>query len=513
MPSNAVNPTEVELKLLLPNADAQAIEQTLAHLPALAATQPRQQWLWNRYYDTAAQALRRQRSALRLRCVSAQPWLAMADGQLPQGKWIQTFKTAGVSQGGLSRRGEWETVVADGALDRAALDKTPWTDFDPDGLLFGQLQPCFDTRCRRTTWRLCLDEVSWIEVALDVGTIVAGDQELPLLELELELQAGEPQALFDLARAIASTIAVLPCDASKAERGYALAQGVVHAPARARAIHLPARIEPLAAAQHTMSEMLEQFTRNLAGLLQSDAPELVHQARVAWRRWRSAERLFRPWLADAPERAALHPLLAALGELRDLDVALTETLPAWVGAYVGDDPARAQLTEQAQTCLQQAAGVQRERARVLLAQPATGLGLLALAQWLHQLPAQRASEDEARHKAGRDWARARSAKLLRRLQRAVEAGMAADATARQQHAARLLAKRARYSFEALSDLLPEDKARRWIKQASAVQARIGAERDLLRAIELLHEVGAGAGLLEFLRGVAAARQHGGRGPG
>ena len=508
-----MNPTEVELKLLLPGADAQAVEQTLARLPAFAAATPRQQWLWNRYYDTAAQALRRQRSALRLRCVSAQPWPAMADGQPPRGEWIQTFKTAGISQGGLSRRGEWETAVAGGTLDRAALNATPWADFDTDGLLFGQLQPCFDTRCSRTTWLLQLADDSRIEVALDVGTIAAGSQGLPLLELELELQAGEPQVLFELARAIAAAVAVLPCDASKAERGYGLAQGVVNAPARARAIHLPARIEPLAAAQQTMSEMLEQFTRNLAGLLQSDAPELVHQARVAWRRWRSAERLFRPWLAGSPERAALRPLLAALGELRDLDVAQTETLPTWTCAYAGDDPARARLVEQAQTRLRQAASAQRERARTLLAQPATGLGLLGLAQWLHELPAHRAAQDETQRKAGRDWARARSAKLLRRLRRAVEAGTAADATARQQHDARLLAKRARYSFESLSDLLPEDKARRWIKQASAVQARIGAERDLLRAIELLQEVGECAGLLEFLRGVAAARQHGGPGPG
>ena len=197
-------------------------------------------------------------------------------------------------------------------------------------------------------------------------------------------------------------------------------------------------------------------------------------------------------------------------------MARTETLPAWSDAYAGDDPVRAQSGEQALAHLSQAASQQRERVRALLAQPATGLALLALAQWLHELSepdATRQSQEEAHRKASRDWARARSAKLLRRLHRAVETGTAANATAQQQHDARLLAKRARYSVETLSDLLPETKARRWIKQASRVQTRIGAERDLLRAIELLHEVGESPGLLEFLRGVAAARQHGGRGPG
>ena len=69
-----MNPTEVELKLLLPGTDALTVEQTLSLMPAMAACTPRRQWLWNRYYDTTEQALRQQRSALRLRCVSDQPW-------------------------------------------------------------------------------------------------------------------------------------------------------------------------------------------------------------------------------------------------------------------------------------------------------------------------------------------------------------------------------------------------------------------------------------------------------
>lgn len=502
-----MNPTEVELKLLLPGADAATVEQTLSRLPALAGCTPQRQWLWNRYYDTPSQALRQQRSALRLRCVSSQPWPETAANQPPTGEWIQTFKTAGISQGGLSRRGEWESAVASGELDRRALAATPWSALDPEGELFAQLQPCFDTRCRRTTWQLQQADGSRIELALDVGEIAAAGQLLPMLELELELQAGMPQALFGLAQQIAAEVAVLPCDASKAERGYALAQGVTHAPARARATHLPAGVAPRAAAQQAMGEMLEQFTRNLSALLQADDPELVHQARVAWRRWRSAERLFRPWMPGLADRSGLRPLLDALGTLRDLDVARHETLPGWIECYAEGDSRRSKQADRALEQLEQAGQAQRETVRALLAQASTGLGLLGLAHWLHGLSDLPAQPDAGRRKAERDWARERSARLLRRLHQVMESASAKDATEPQQHQARLLAKRARYSFETLFDLLPRKKAGRWVRESSRVQARIGAERDLLRAIELLRQTGDGGGLLDFLRGVAAARRH------
>ncbi|MEO0002981.1 MAG: hypothetical protein RLZZ22_673 [Pseudomonadota bacterium] len=502
-----MNPTEVELKLLLPGADALTVEQTLSLVPALAACAPRRQWLWNRYYDSPAQALRQQRGALRLRCVSDQPWPDTDPGQPPRGAWIQTFKTAGVSRGGLSQRGEWESEVASGALDPAALAATPWSTLDPTGELFDQLQPCFDTRCRRTTWLLRQADGSRIEIALDIGEIAAAGQVLPLLEIELELQAGMPQALFELARQIASEIAVLPCDASKAERGYALAQGLNHGPARARATHLPAGVAPLAAAQQAMGEMLEQFTRNLAGLLRGDDPELVHQARVAWRRWRSAERLFRPWLTELAPRGQLLPLLDALGQLRDLDVACDETLPGWSTAYAEGDPGRLELACQTLDRMAAAARTQRATTRALLAQPGTGLGLLGLAQWLHELSGSTGERDAPRRKADRDWARERSARLLRRLHRSIENSDRDGAAEPQQHQTRLLAKRVRYGVETLLDLLPKKKASRWLRESSRVQARIGAERDLLRAIALLQQQTAGGGLLDFLRGVAAARHH------
>ncbi|HEY9095422.1 MAG TPA: inorganic triphosphatase, partial [Hydrogenophaga sp.] len=352
--------SEIELKLLLPGADASDIENRLRALPALARRKAQTQWLWNRYYDTTDASLRMQRSALRLRCVSDTPWETTRRGAMPQGDWIQTFKSAGTSVGGLSTRGEWESRQASGALNERALRETPWRRMDPDGQLFAALRPCFDTRSRRTTWQLQRHQGAWIEVALDVGDIVANGQSMPILELELELKRGPAESLFSLAHTIAQTIAVLPCDVSKAERGYQWAQGLAHRPRMANEIALDRHATPLQAAQAALADAYEQITRNLAGLLEADDPELVHQARVGWRRWRSAVWLFSPWTQPMPDATAMKPLLKALGQLRDLDVLQGETLAAWLPTFIEGDEKRHRAARRTVAQVGQARTAQRE---------------------------------------------------------------------------------------------------------------------------------------------------------
>lgn len=207
--------SEIELKLLLPQSDPLTVVDELKRCPPLAQAVPSEQWLLNRYYDTPSFTLRQQRAALRLR--------EARDTPTQPGHWIQTFKTAGVSTNGLSQRGEWESQISTGTLDAQALQATPWFALDPDGTLFAQLQPCFDTLCHRTTWLVSGPEGARIEVALDIGHIAAAGQQQPLLELELELLAGDPSALFHLAEQLRQHVTLEPSDVSKAQRGYALA--------------------------------------------------------------------------------------------------------------------------------------------------------------------------------------------------------------------------------------------------------------------------------------------------
>ena len=96
------------------------------------------------------------------------------------------------------------------------------------------LAPVFVTNFDRTNWTVRRRDRSSVEVSLDVGQIVVHDKTMALCELELELLAGAPSVLFDVAQQIAHGIALLPEVRSKAERGYALAESSIHEPLRAQ---------------------------------------------------------------------------------------------------------------------------------------------------------------------------------------------------------------------------------------------------------------------------------------
>ena len=485
---------EIELKLALPAANPSNLVKRLSQTSVLARRQPTQQQLHNVYYDTPEQHLRQLRVALRLRRVGSEA--------TPQ--WLQTLKTGGRGDSALSQRGEWETPVPNASLSFKALKTTPWSDMDPEGRLFGALAPSFVTSFERTSWRVRRRDGSVVEVALDLGQIVAGDKTSPICELELELKAGQPSALFDVARQIARTIAVLPATMSKAERGYALAQDGLDAPLRAQPPELASDLTLLAAAQYVLREMFGQFITNLNALRTSDDPEVVHQARVGWRRFKSASRLFRTVLApDAvPSWQALQPLLTCLGDLRDLDVARTETLPPLAEAYRADNEPRAQAWQAMTQALTLSAELQRKSVRCALQDPCVGACLLATTQWLADLPASPSATDDAATKVSlRRWSRSRIDHLHAQFKRALK--QADDPES--QHRARILAKRMRYAIEALRSFLPRKRAQRYARRATDLQTSIGTTRDLMQAATLVARLELDLGLAEFLRGVALGR--------
>jgi len=489
-------PEEIELKLALPGSDPASLEKRLSSTPALARRTPDHLALHNIYYDTPDQRLNQARIALRLRRVGSE---ANPD-------WLQTLKTSSRSDSALSQRGEWETSVPGAALEPQALAATPWSDFDPDGKVFKALTPCFVTEFKRTRWTVRKRDGSVIEVALDIGHIQAGDKSAPLCELELELLAGQPAALFELARQISHSIAVIPETRSKAVRGYALAQDALNGPLRAQPPKLTGHMPLPEATQCVLREMFCQFTTNLHALLASDEPEALHQARVGWRRFRSALRLFKPTLNPEalPPWQPLHTLLTVMGELRDLDVARTETLPPLAEAYTAADTRREAHWQAMVQAFTQAARLQRTAVRYALQTPAAGAALLAITQWLETLPAllQAPGETPAKHqRALRRWARSRMASLHAKLKTALKDASQPEA----QHRARILAKRMRYNLETLQPLLPKRRSQRWYRQALALQTEIGRSRDVLQASVLAAKLEADPGLAEFLRGIAAGQ--------
>jgi CHAD domain-containing protein len=378
------------------------------------------------------------------------------------------------------------------------------------------LQPQPTTGCtahlQTTRWTLRQRRGTHIELVLQTGHVQAGELSSPVCQLDCVLLAGTPMALVDAVLQLARTVPMLPHAITLAERTHALATGSpALRPEPSAQTHKNMPLPQLA--QALLSDMLQPFTANLVQLLHSDHPEVVHQARVGWRRFKSGLRLFKSALPPnaLPDWAPLKPMLNALGELRDRDVALTQTLPPLQHAYTEHQPHRQAHWQALQNALTQATQTQRHTVRQALQNPAVGYTLLSALQALHTLP-DPATLDETKHAKHppkpptlEHWAQRRLARLDQRLTSATQTLGPLE----NQHRARILAKRLRYSAEALRSLLPKKTRQRWTQQASHWQTQLGTTRDTARASTLAAELGADAELTAFLRGVAVGPQMGG----
>lgn len=291
---------EVELKLELTKRDADAFEAS-----GLAPGDPRRVRQQSRYFDTPDRALAKAGYSLRIRAAS--------------GTRMQTVKADGASAAGLFDRSEWERPVAD---DTPVLDDTT-----PIRALLGErvgeLAPAFEVLVERRTW--IVDEPgAIIELALDHGEAIAGDRRSPICELELELQSGDPRAIFALARRINAVATIRIGVLTKAERGHRLAGAAARA-VRAEPIVLAADMTAATAFQRIVQSCVRQFRLNETVLLSEPNAEALHQARVALRRLRSALSIFKSMVDDGRTghlRDELRWLAAELGQARDIDVLL-----------------------------------------------------------------------------------------------------------------------------------------------------------------------------------------------
>jgi inorganic triphosphatase YgiF len=240
-------PLEIELKLSLPPQQVDAFRKRMARRRG----QPEQQDLVTRYFDTPDFALSAQGVALRVRRVGR--------------RWLQTLKTEGERCGGLSQRVEHEMPIRRGVPD--------WSRFPVEALAYvpealrDQLVPVFETRFNRTAWLIRGQSGAQIEVALDVGEVLAGKQSQPICEIELELKAGQPDALFALALDWAGQFDCVPFDISKAERGVRLAHGQAATPARSVPLSLNRDMSVEAGFAAMVQACLTQFQANLPGAL------------------------------------------------------------------------------------------------------------------------------------------------------------------------------------------------------------------------------------------------------
>jgi inorganic triphosphatase YgiF len=449
------------------------------------------------YFDTPGLVLKQHAMALRLRKVG--------------GKWGQTLKTAGTATGGLHQRGEWEHLLRAPQLDLALFRETPLVTLAQSKALHLTLKPAFTTEFYRTTWQVEISPGQRVEVALDQGFILCGSRKTTISEVEIELLEGNVGAVFEVALALAGQIAMKPEILGKAERGYRLFQPEPLAPRRTALVELK-RSWPLhQAMQAIVTVCLDHFGANVEGALASTDPEYIHQLRVALRRLRSAMRIFRP--ADDEHIAAeLKWLTSALGDARDWDVLMTETLPAVLDAY--GDPALATDLIAAATRRQADA---RDTARAALASTRETLLVLTMGRWigvpgeLALLPARHAiASHVAQTSSLHPLSHFASHEIRRRHRRLLrpDGGVRsalADLSPEARHRVRIDVKRLRYAVDFFSSLLGNKRMARYVKILGEIQDLLGETNDDAIAVHLVESLAAPGPFAEFARGWFAAR--------
>jgi triphosphatase len=480
---------EIELKLALPSSQVAVFLKLMAR----RRSEPTQQDLVTRYYDTPDFALSALGVALRVRRIGR--------------RWLQTLKTEGERRGGLSQRVEYEMPVPRGMPD--------WSRFPAAALalvpeaLRDQLVPVFETRFQRTAWLISRRGGTKIEVALDVGEVRAGERHLPICEIELELKAGQPDALFELARGWAERLDCLPFDVSKAERGVRLAHGQADEPVKSVPLLLNGGMSVEDGFAAIVQSCLAQFQANLPGVFHSTDIEYVHQARVSLRRLRAALRLYRKTcvLPDAL-MDGLRSLAAALGPARDWDVLCGDTLPAIAPNFHDDAGWQAGVA---------VLEVHRVRVRAdmqaALRQARPGAWLLAFQRWLLQRgwradPAGRAAPEAQRFvqlSPLKKWVR----RALRKGHSPIVRGARkfAELAPPQRHLLRIAIKRQRYVAEFFRTLFAGRRQAQYLDMLCKAQDSLGRSNDARVARELLTRAHVSAGPVKpFVLGWLAAQQ-------
>ena len=444
---------ETEIKLSLP---ASATRRLPAH-PLLAADKPLRLKLVNTYYDTPEKRLQNKRIAVRYRQKGPE--------------WLLTVKSDASSPGGLAQRREWEAPGQPGEFDFSHVDNPKLRRFLES--VTPELVPTFTTDFTRALWVLTPQEGTRIEVALDRGKIEAGERHETICEVELELLEGSVADLFAAALTLQADLPLHPEGASKAERGYRLAADTALAPVRAAKVSLEMGMSSIAVFRSTIFSCLEQLQGNERGVRESEAPEYIHQARVAMRRLRSAIRLWRPLLpADYVSNydPRWRTLTNQLGDTRNWDVFITEILPPVSKAFPEHSDLQ-RLVSRASTEL----GGCRKLAQAAMISP-------TYSQLLLEFTAATVALVERKKPPLTAFA---PRSLNKRAKKVAElAAETKDSHPEARHALRIALKRLRYALEFFAPLFPARRMQRYHQSAAGLLELLGRMNDIVVAEQL-----------------------------
>jgi len=447
---------EVELKLRIATSDIPRLRRHPA-LKAAQASKPRTHNILSIYYDTPQLTLLDLDLSLRVRRISR--------------NWIQTVKGKGAALAGLHQRKESEDIIAFGHPDYSKIIDPELTRIFDDEALRNSLVPIFSTEVRRTEWQLAFDNGDQIELALDLGELVAGEKREPISEIELELKQGNTGRLFEFALQLQQSIPLELENVSKAQRGYDYYRHQPPVIVKANPARLHRDLSAHAALKQIAWECLTHLQGNYDMVLYGDDVEGVHQMRIALRRLRSALSVFRS-VASKESSAkiveGLRWITGVLGHARDLDVFVTQTLPPLL-QQLQDQPGLIVLNEKADQERLQAYAEVRE---ALTSQRYHRL-ILTIGDWLEN---ERWRETNTVECSVFDIAQTVLEKRHKQLKQHGRRLM--QAHPEERHATRIAAKKLRYASEFFASLYPKARLRDFLPALTKLLDNLGILNDI-----------------------------------
>ena len=432
---------EVELKLEVAASAADGL-QSVSGLGSEWASQSQE----SVYFDTHDRDVRRLGCTLRVRRIGE--------------RFIQTVKSL-ESGAGLFQRGEWEYEIGGPEPNRDRLAHTPLARLGA-----AKLTPLLSSAVTRRSLRL-RNAGALIEIVVDEGEMRAGRRALPLCEIELELIDGGAAAVFELAQRIAAHVPVRLGVVSKAERGFALADGRLGKVVKAEPIVVRDDMIVADGFAAILAACVRHFRLNEPVVIERRLPDALHQARVAMRRLRSAFSLFRPAIADAEFarlREELRWFTGELGEARNLDV--------FLGRETQSSERRPLQARREAAYDRVVAAMESQPVRMLM------LDLVAwsmLGEWRRHVDAQLPLEEYVSHRIDRLWRRIAHARDLE------------DMHDEARHRLRIEVKKLRYALEFMQALYAHERERqrRFARAVEALQEALGELNDVVVARSLV----------------------------
>lgn len=196
---------EIELKLTVKPDFIHFLSQSMTNFRILKQEKI---FLGNTYYDSVEQQLAYNKMGLRVRRQDE--------------SFTLTLKTDGQVKGGLHIRPEFNLPLENAEIGVDQLVKLEQMS-GVNVKNFMPLQPLFSTDFERQSWLVETGNGANIEIAFDLGEIRAGDKSEPICEVEFELKQGSVRDLLFFVQGLILENDVRLSSASKAKRGYALA--------------------------------------------------------------------------------------------------------------------------------------------------------------------------------------------------------------------------------------------------------------------------------------------------